>query len=85
MSKLVNKIQYISRKLEPIIYQEENYIDKDFHDIDEIEEMYKNYNILNLCNMYVDGIGGDDELKQKVKAKLQQLYTLCAYNYDTNR
>ena len=85
LSKLVNKIQYISRKLEPIIYQEENYIDKDFHDIDEIEEMYKNYNILNLCNMYVDGIGGDDEMKQKVKAKLQQLYTLCAYNYDTDR
>jgi len=30
--------------------------------------MYKNYNILNLCNMYVDGIGDDDEMKQKVKS-----------------
>jgi len=85
LSRLINKIQNISRKLEPNIYQEDNYIDKDFHDIDEIEEMYKNYNILNLCNMYVEGIGGDEETKQKVRDKLQQLYTKCAYNYDTER
>jgi DNA repair exonuclease SbcCD nuclease subunit len=83
LSHLINKIQHISRKLEPNIYQEENYIDKDFHDIEEIEEMYKNYNILNLCDMYVDGIGDDEEMKQKLKAKLKQLYTQCAYNYDT--
>lgn len=82
LSQLVNRIQHISRKLEPNIYQEENYIDKDFYDIDEIEEMYKNYNILNLCNMYVDGLGNDEETKQKLKAKLKQLYTQCAYNYD---
>jgi hypothetical protein len=85
LSRLINRIQNISRKLEPNIYQEDNYIDKDFHDIEEIEEMYKNYNILNLCNMYVDGIGGDDETKQKVRSKLQQLYTMCAYNYDTEK
>ena len=83
LSQLINKIQHISRKLEPNIYQEENYIDKDFHDIEEIEEMYKNYNILNLCDMYVDSIGDDEEMKQKLKAKLKQLYTQCAYNYDT--
>ena len=83
LSLLINKIQHISRKLEPNIYQEENYIDKDFYDIDEIEEMYKNYNILNLCDMYVDSIADDKEMKQKLKAKLKQLYTQCAYNYDT--
>jgi ferritin len=82
LSQLINRIQHISRKLEPNIYQEENYIDKDFYDIDEIEEMYKNYNILNLCNMYVDGLGNDEDTKQKLKAKLKQLYTQCAYNYD---
>jgi len=82
LSQLIGKIQHISRKLDPNIYQEENYIDKDFHDIDEIEEMYKNYNIMTLCNVYVDNITADDELKQKLKQKLKQLYTQCAYNYD---
>ena len=85
LSNLVGEIQQISRKLEPNIYEEDSYIDKDFHDINEIEEMYKNYNILNLCNMYVDGLKHDEELSVKLKDKLKQLYSLCAYNYDTNR
>jgi len=82
LSKLVNKIQKISRRLEPNIYNEEDYIDKDFYDIDEIEEMYKNYNIMTLCNTYIDSLGHDDEMKQRLKNKLKDLYTQCAYNYD---
>jgi len=85
LSQLINRIQHISRKLEPNIYQEDNYIDKDFYDIDEIEEMYKNYNILNLCNVYVDGLNDDEDTKQKLKTKLKQLYTQCAYNYDSEQ
>ena len=85
LSQLINEIQHISRKLEPNIYEEDSYIDKDFYDINEIEEMYKNYNILNLCNMYVDGMKQDDELSLKLKSKLKQLYTQCAYNYDTDK
>ena len=85
LSQLVNQIQHISRKLEPNIYEEDSYIDKDFYDINEIEEMYKNYNILNLCNMYVDGMKHDGELSLKLKGKLKQLYTQCAYNYDTDK
>ena len=85
LSQLVNEIQHISRKLEPNIYEEDSYIDKDFYDINEIEEMYKNYNILNLCNMYVDGLKHDEELTLKLKSKLKQLYTQCAYNYDTEK
>ena len=65
--------------------EEDSYIDKDFYDINEIEEMYKNYNILNLCNMYVDGMKHDEELSLKLKSKLKQLYTQCAYNYDTDK
>jgi len=82
LSHLVNKIQNIGRKLEPTIYNEDNYIDKDMYDIDEIEEMYKNYNIMTLCNSYVEGMGYDDEMKQRLKARLKDLYTQCAYNYD---
>jgi hypothetical protein len=85
LSKLINKIQHIGRKLEPNIYQEDNYIDKDFYDIDEIEDMYKNYNILNLCNMYVEGLNEDEDIKEKLKKKLKQLYTQCAYNYDIEK
>ena len=85
LSQLVNEIQHISRKLEPNIYEEDSYIDKDFYDINEIEEMYKNYNILNLCNMYIDGMKHDEELSLKLKSKLKQLYTQCAYNYDTDK
>ena len=85
LSQLVNEIQNISRKLEPNIYEEDSYIDKDFYDINEIEEMYKNYNILNLCNMYIDGIKQDEDLALRLKSKLKQLYTQCAYNYDTDK
>jgi DNA repair exonuclease SbcCD nuclease subunit len=85
LSKLINKIQKISRKIDPNIYDEENFLDKDFYDLDEIEDLYKNYNILHLCNIYVDGLGYDDEMKQKVKSRLKQLHDQCAYNYDSDQ
>jgi DNA repair exonuclease SbcCD nuclease subunit len=85
LSKLINKIQGLSRRLEPNIYNDEDYIDKDFYDIDEIEEMYKNYNIMNLCNAYVDSMNHDDSMKLRLKEKLQQLYILCTHNYDVNQ
>jgi hypothetical protein len=50
--------------------------------MDQVEEMYKDYNILNLCNMYVDGLNEDPQAKERLKNKLKQLYTQCAYNYD---
>ena len=85
LSQLINEIQNISRKLEPNIYEEDSYIDKDFYDINEIEEMYKNYNILNLCNMYVDSMSHEDELTLKLKNKLKQLYVQQAHDYDTDQ
>jgi hypothetical protein len=82
LSKLINKIQKISRKIEPNIYDEENFLDKDFYDLDEIEDLYKNYNILHLCNLYVEGLNYDDDMKTQIKARLKQLHDQCAYNYD---
>lgn len=82
LSHLIKKIQNISRRLEPNIYQEDNWIDKDFHDINEIKEMHQDYNIMNLCNRYVESIQDDEELKQKLKDKLKQLYTQVACTYD---
>jgi len=83
LSELINKIQNIGRRLEPNIYQETDIIDKDFHDLDD--EIYKNYNILNLCESYVENLKYDDDTKQKLKYKLKQLHDLCAYNHDIDR
>ena len=83
LGQLINKIQNIGRRLEPNIYQDDDIIDKDFHDLDE--EIYKNYNILNLCDNYVDNLNYDDETKQRLKYKLKQLHDLCAYNHDIDR
>jgi DNA repair exonuclease SbcCD nuclease subunit len=82
LSKLINKVQKISRKIEPSIYEDESMVDKDLYDMDQIEDLYKNYNILHLCNMYVDGTNHDEDVKQKLKSRLKQLHDQCAYNYD---
>jgi len=79
----INKLDGICRKLEPNIYQDDDIIDKDFYDLDE--EVYKNYNIMNLCNMYVDNLKYDDETKQSLKLKLKQIHDLCAYNQDIGK
>jgi DNA repair exonuclease SbcCD nuclease subunit len=82
LSKLINKVQKISRKIEPSIYEDESMVDTDLYDMDQIEDLYKNYNILHLCNLYVEGTAHDDEMKQKLKQRLKQLHDKSAYNYD---
>lgn len=82
LSKLINTIQGIGRKIEPTIYDQSTFIDKDMYDMDEIEDLYKNYNILHLCNMYIEGTSHDDETKNLIKHKIKQLHDQCAYNYD---
>lgn len=85
LSKFINTIQDIGRRIEPNIYEQETFIDKDMYDMDEIEDMYKNYNILHLCNMYIDGMGKDDETKAVIKDRIKKLHDLCAYNYDSDQ
>lgn len=82
LSKLINRVQSISRKIEPNIYEQDTFLDKDMYDMDEIEDMYKNYNILHLCNMYVDGLSQDEDVKQNIKNRLKVLHDSCAYNHD---
>lgn len=82
LSKLINKIQGIGRKIEPTIYDQSTFIDKDMYDMDEIEDLYKNYNILHLCNMYIDGMTHDDDTKNLIKESIKRLHDQCAYNYN---
>lgn len=85
LSNLINKVQKISRKIEPNIYQEDSMIDKDLYDIDEIEEMQKNYSVLGLCEKYIDSSHFDKKLKKEIKQKLETLYNSCVNNYDTDQ
>lgn len=84
LSTLINKIQKISRKIEPHIYQEEDIIDKDLYDMDEIEGQFKNYDIKHLFRTYVDQMPYDDEMKQKVQNRLKELHDQCVYSYTSD-
>lgn len=80
LSKLINRVQLLARKIEPNIYQEQDIIDKDLHDMDQIEGEFKNYNILNLFEAYVDGLNQDEEMKQKINFELKQIYDRVVNN-----
>lgn len=82
LSRLINRVQNISRKIDPNIYEQDTFLDKDMYDMDEIEDLYKNYNILHLCNTYVDNLSHDDDTKEEIKARLRKLHDFCAYNYE---
>lgn len=82
LSNLINKVQKIGRRIEPNIYQEENFIDKDLYDLDEIDEMQKNYSVLGLCEKYVDSSSYDKETKKKILEKIANIYNNCTNNYD---
>tara|TARA_Y100000385_G_scaffold289325_1_gene358418 strand:- start:4114 stop:5229 length:1116 start_codon:yes stop_codon:yes gene_type:complete len=85
LSNLINKVQKIGRRIEPNIYQEDSMIDKDLYDIDEIEEMQKNYSVLGLCEKFVDSSHFDKKLKKQIKQKLENLYNNCVNNYDLDK
>ena len=82
LSNLINKVQKIGRRIEPNIYQEDSFIDKDLYDLDEIEEMQKNYSVLGLCEKYVNSTTYDESLKKKILEKLNNVYNNCVNNYD---
>jgi ferritin len=82
LSNLINKVQKIGRRIEPNIYQEENFIDKDLYDLDEIDEMQKNYSVLGLCEKYVDSSSYDKETKKKILEKIANIYNNCTNNYN---
>ena len=81
LSRLINKVQSTSRKIEPNIYEQDTFVDADMYDMDKIEDLYKNYNILYLCDSYVDNLGYADDVKDQIKARLKKLHDFCAYNY----
>ena len=81
LSALINRVQLLTRRIEPNIYQEQDIIDKDLHDMGDIEGEFKNYNIEHLFQAYVDGLSLDDDMKQKVKDELKVVYNKCVNNH----
>ena len=84
LSRLINKVQRISRKIDPNIYEQDSYIDGEMYDMEQIEDLYKNYNILHLCNLYVDSLGHDENTKIQIKDRLKKLHDFHAYNNQTD-
>jgi hypothetical protein len=84
LSRLINKIQKISRKIDPNIYEQDTFLGEDEYDMDQIEDLYKNYNILHLCNVYVDSLSYDENTKKSIKDRLKKLHDFHAYNNQTD-
>lgn len=84
LSRLINKIQKISRKIDPNIYEQDSFLDEESYDMEQIEDLYKNYNILHLCDLYVDSMSYDDATKTQIKNRLKKLHDFHAYNNQTD-
>jgi len=83
ISHLINLLQNDVRRIEPNIYDEKTYIDLDLI-TEEIQSGYKNFDVINLCSKWIEVSSYDTELKQKLKDKISQLYTMSKSNYNPN-
>jgi len=81
MSHLINLVQNEARIIEPNIYDEKTFIDID-EVTEEIQNGYRNFDVINLCNTWISSIGLDEEFKEKAKKKIQQLYTMSTSSYN---
>jgi hypothetical protein len=73
-------VQTEARKIEPNIYDEKTYIDIDSIS-EEVQNGYKNFNVLNLCNKFIDSMNLEDTEKQKLVSEVEKLYTDCTNKY----
>lgn len=80
ISKLLKLVQNISMQLSPNIYDELSYIDED--SLEELQDGYKNFDIMNLCKSWIDKIDTDDETYKNLMHKIKQTYTMASSSYD---
>ena len=80
LSGFMSMIQNEARKIEPNIYDEKTYIDIDSI-TDEVQNGYKNFNVINLCNKFVESMNVDGVIKEKLSSTLSKLYTDCTNKY----
>ena len=84
LSALMRKIDGFARFIEPNIYDESTFVDIDdiSLDNDEIERIYKQFDIMNLCSKYIKNTGFEDEFKEKLLREIKKLHDECAYHYN---
>ena len=83
LSGFMAQVQSEARKIEPNIYDEKTYIDIENIN-EEIQNGYKNFNIINLCSKFVEGMNVDSDIKDRMNKQIMQLYTECINNYKTD-
>lgn len=81
MSNLLNLIQNDAKSIDPNIYDEDTFIDIDKID-EEIQSGYKNFDVQNLCNKWIDKLSLEDKYKKKAIAKIKSLYTISTSSYN---
>jgi hypothetical protein len=84
LSALMREIDGLARFIEPNIYDETCYIDTDNISLDseEIERIYKQFDIMNLCSKYITNTGFEEDLKKKLLTEVKKLHDQCAYQYN---
>jgi len=84
LGALMREIDGLARFVEPNIYDESCYIDTDLMELDaeEIERIYKQFDIMNLCSKYIKSTGFEEELKSKLLNEVKKLHDTCAYQYN---
>ena len=81
LSSFMAMVQNDARKIEPNIYDEKTYIDID-NITEEIQNGYKNFNVINLCNNFIDNMNVDKETRDKLISEIARLYNDCTNKYN---
>ena len=80
LSGFMSMVQAEARKIEPNIYDEKTYIDIDSIS-EEIQNGYKNFNVINLCDKFIESMNIDDDDKKRLELTINKLYTDCTNKY----
>jgi len=81
LSRLINKVQGIGRRIEPTIYEQDSLIDVEMSDINE-DDLYKDYDVMNLIKVFLEGSNYPEETKERLRNKLMALHATCAYDFN---
>jgi DNA repair exonuclease SbcCD nuclease subunit len=78
ISMLMNLIEGNARKIEPHIYDDERLIDDIEVDELDIEVAYRSLSVLNLSDTFIESTDYDDQIKERMKKSIRELYNNSA-------
>lgn len=80
IQNLLGNISGIAREVTPYQYSNQDIIDAE--DLTNVSDEYKELNIQTLCEKAVANSHYDEDLKERLKAELTRIYTICTSSYD---